>query len=197
MAAEGTPKAALRVTALRARRSLTEGERERASASVVERLLAIPEILRAKTLLTYAPMSEEPDVSAALHHLHQRGTRTLFPRVRGTNLDLVAASDLLTLRLGYRGIREPVGNPVDPDVVDVAVVPGVAFDLHGVRLGHGGGHYDRLLAQLPERCMRIGVAFACQVVPWVPNEPHDEPVDAIVTESSFHLTHARPRDVPS
>jgi 5-formyltetrahydrofolate cyclo-ligase len=184
-------KARLRASALDARRRLTPGERRDASAAIVERLLRQPELQRPGHVLLYAAMAEEVDLAAAVGPLRERGVRTLFPRVRGVSLELVAASDLLTLQLGYRGVREPSGPRVGPEVVDVAVIPGVAFDPHGGRLGHGTGHYDRLLAQLPDECLRVGICFSGQVVPRVPRELHDEPVDVVISERARYRTHAR------
>jgi 5-formyltetrahydrofolate cyclo-ligase len=184
-------KAALRAATLAARRALRTGERAEASLTVVGRLVALPELRRAEVVLLYAALAEETDVGAAVAPLRARGVRTLFPRVRGDRLDLVAASDLRTLQLGYRGIHEPVGPAIDPDSVDAVVTPGVAFDPHGGRLGQGGGHYDRLLASLPDDTVRIGVCFACQVVPRVPRDHHDLPVDLVVTDRAVYRTHAR------
>lgn len=150
------------------------------------RLLGLPELRGAGTVLLYAALREEVDLAGALGPLRERGVRILFPRVREDELELVAAADLLTLQLGHRGVREPAGRPVDPAVVDVAVLPGVAFDPRGGRLGAGGGHYDRLLARLPAHATRIGVGFACQLVPHVPTEPHDQRVEVVVTEASVH-----------
>ena len=184
-------KARLRSSAADARRRLTPAQRAEASAAIVDRLLRQPELQRPGHVLLYAAMPEEADLARAVGPLRERGVRTLFPRVRGEQLELVAASDLLTLQLGYRGVREPTGPRIDTEVVDVAVVPGVAFDPHGGRLGHGGGHYDRLLAQLPEDSLRVGVCFACQVVPRVPRLAHDEPVDVVLTERARYRTQAR------
>ena len=184
-------KARLRTSALDARRRLSHRDRRDASAAIVDRLLHQPELQRPGHALLYAALREETDLATAVGPLRERGVRTLFPRVRGVELELVAASDLLTLQLGYRGIREPTGPRIDPEVVDVAVVPGVAFDPHGGRLGHGGGHYDRLLADLPEDALRIGVCFSAQVVPRVPREFHDEPVDLVLTERARYRTCAR------
>jgi 5-formyltetrahydrofolate cyclo-ligase len=184
-------KAALRVAALAARRSLRTGERATASQAVVERLTVLPELRRAQVVLLYAALAEETDVGAMIAPLHGRGARTVFPRVRGDRLELVAASDLRTLQLGYRGIQEPVGPAVDPAIIDAVIVPGVAFDPHGGRLGQGGGHYDRLLATLPSRTVRIGVCFAGQVVPAVPRDDHDLPVDLVVTDRALYRTGAR------
>jgi 5-formyltetrahydrofolate cyclo-ligase len=179
-------KAALRASIRDARRELSLGERQEAARAVVDRLLRLPELRRARTVLLYAAVGDELDVGGLVAPLREAGARTLFPRVRGDRLELVAASDLLTLTLGYRGIQEPVGPAVDPSVVEVAVVPGVAFDLRGMRLGRGGGHYDRLLAALPDTCARIGAAFSCQLVPAVPHLEHDEPVDLVVTERATY-----------
>lgn len=184
-------KGRLRTSTLDARRRLTADERREAAAAVVERLLGIDEVRRARTVLLYAAMRDEVDLTALVGPLRGRGARTLFPRVRGERLELVAASDLLTLQLGHRGVREPAGPAIDPGVVDVALVPGTAFDPHGGRLGLGGGHYDRLLPELAENALRVGVCFACQVVPRVPREEHDEVVDLVVTERARYTTGAR------
>ncbi|MBW3621444.1 MAG: 5-formyltetrahydrofolate cyclo-ligase [Actinobacteria bacterium] len=185
-------KTALRSTARSARRGMDDDERRSASRAAAARLLALPELRGAETVLLYAPLQEEADpATATLPLLRQRGIRTLLPRVRGDELELVAVTELTGLALGYRGIREPAGPPIDPEMVDLAVVPGVAFDVLGGRLGHGGGHYDRLLQLLSDECVRVGFCFSCQVVPFVPCEPHDEPVDLVVTERATYRTRAR------
>jgi 5-formyltetrahydrofolate cyclo-ligase len=179
-------KRSLRASARAARRSLRTPERQQASTTIVARLQRLPDVRDATTILLYAAQPTEVDLGGLVRPLRSRGARTLFPRVVGEQLDLVAAADLRTLELGYRGIREPAGPRVGPEVVDVAIVPGVAFDPLGGRLGQGGGHYDRLLARLPERCLRIGVCFACQMVPRVPRSAHDEAVDLVVTEHALY-----------
>lgn len=189
-------KAALRRSTSRARRSLEPHQRASANAAISRRLLAVPTLLRAHTILAYAPMAEEADPTDAVLALRERGIRTLLPRVRGDDLDLVRVADDRMLAIGFRGIREPAGPAVDPTVVDAVLVPGLAFDLSGGRTGHGGGHYDRLLARLPFDCLRVGIAFACQIVPRVPMQLHDEVVDVVVTEASTHYTGAREADLP-
>jgi 5-formyltetrahydrofolate cyclo-ligase len=174
-----------------ARRALTDAERRSASLRIADRLLGLPELDGARTVLLYAALREEVDLASLIAPLHERGVRTLFPRVRGTSLDLVAAADLRTLQLGHRGVREPTGRSVDPEVVDVALVPGLAFDPRGGRLGAGGGHYDRLLRRFPARTVRVGVAFDCQLVPRIPRELYDEPVHLVVTERSVHRASVR------
>lgn len=183
---DATTKHRLRAATRAARRALTAEQRATASARIVARMLALPQLRGAATVLVYAATREEVDVGGLVAPLQAQGSRTLLPRVRGRELELVAVSDLRGLELGYRGVREPSGRAIDPRVVDVAIVPGLAFDPRGGRLGSGGGHYDRLLATLPADAARIGVGFTCQVVPWVPREPHDQPVSLLVTESAVH-----------
>jgi 5-formyltetrahydrofolate cyclo-ligase len=97
--------------------------------------------------------------------------------------------------------REP--HPAAPAValadLDLVFVPGVAFDAHGGRLGRGRGHYDATLAALPAGAARVGLAFDLQIVPEVPQEPHDAPLDAVVTESRvlFPLTPPAAARIPS
>ena len=191
-----TRKTALRHSVLLARRELDEQQRGAASRAAVDRLVRLPEVWRAGVVALYVAMAEEIDPSGAVPLLRDRGIRTLFPRVRGEHLDLAEASDPHALPGGFRGIREPTGPAIDPGVVDVAILPGVAFDLDGGRLGHGGGHYDRLLPLLPDDTVRIGLGFSCQVVPRVPREDHDALVDLVVTDHAVHRTGARrePRD---
>lgn len=184
-------KAALRRATSAARRELSSLERQAASGAIVRRLQRLPELRAADTVLLYAASREEADIGALVGPLVQRGVTTLFPRVRGDELELVAAADIRTLQLGYRGIHEPAGPAVDPEVVDVALLPGVAFDLTGGRLGQGGGHFDRLLRRLPPHTLRVGVAFACQVVPRVPQEDHDAEVDLVVTDRAAYRTPRR------
>ncbi len=187
-------KAALRTSTLAARRDLGQGQRTEAAAAVTARILALPELRSGATVLLYAAMRDELDVAGLVAPIHERGGRTLFPRVRDDELEIVAAHDLRTLQLGYRGIREPAGPALDPDIVDAVVVPGVAYDPHGGRLGQGGGYYDRLLPRLPATAVRIGVCFACQVVPWVPRQEHDAGVDLVVTERAVYRAGARAED---
>ena len=86
---------------------------------------------------------------------------------------------------GYYGIPEPDPQKslrVDPREIDAAVIPGSVFDIHGGRLGYGGGYYDRFLVNDAPQAKRIGLAFEMQVVENVPVQPHDQPLDILITE---------------
>ena len=115
-----------------------------------------------------------------------QGKLTAYPRLTSSERALAyavcAPSDLIP---GLLGTREPprLAPSADPSRLDLVLVPGVAFDLQCRRLGRGRGHYDATLAQLSGRAVRVGLAFELQLVAEVPFEPHDAPVDAVVTEA--------------
>jgi 5-formyltetrahydrofolate cyclo-ligase len=185
-------KVALRRATRAARDGLLPEERRRAAEAVVERIRRLPELRRARVVALYAAHGSELDLSTLTPVLRGRGVTTVLPRVEGDELRLVVTTAGTPLAVGYRGISEPLGRAVDLAAVDAIVLPGLAFDPVGGRLGQGGGHYDRLLAASPEAAVRIGVGYACQLVPRVPREAHDAPVDLVVTDRATFRTRARP-----
>ena len=137
----------------------------------------------ASTIALFAPQLREPDIE--LLWSHGKGKEFCFPRVLGTELEFRAVEDPKALVTRRWELREPdpeTSLPVALEEIDLLLVPGVAFTRSGRRLGRGGGFYDRLLAD-PELCaVSFGICFALQVVDNLPTEPHDRPVDRIVTE---------------
>ncbi len=184
-------KHALRLSMRERRRALPPGQRTLASAAAADHLLALPELSTCRTLALYAALPDEADPAVAIPRLLARGVQPLFPRVVGSELEFVPVAGLAALVPGFRGVLEPAGQPVGADELDVVVVPGVAFDVDGGRLGQGGGHYDRLLARLPEGTVRVGFCLALQLVSRVPRGPHDQAVDVLVSEEGAVRTGAR------
>lgn len=182
MVATSADKRALRERLLELRRQLPQAVRARASQQAARNLLTLPELATATTALLYAATPTETDPALATRELSDRGVRVLLPRVAGADLEAVPAADLQALPAGPLGVPEPTGPAVPVGDIDVVVLPGVAFDRTGTRLGRGGGHYDRLLARLPRRSLRVGLCFAVQLVAGVPREPHDRRVEVVVTE---------------
>ncbi len=189
MASLDGPKAEARRAARERRRTVADAA-PLASERIVAHLLSLPEVRAAGTVALYHALPGEVDPSGAARALHRRGATTLLPRVAGDGLELSAAVPEEELAPGFGGVGEPVGPPHRGEV-DVVVVPGLAFTPAGERLGQGGGHYDRLLARLPERTLRVALAFAVQVVDSLPTGPLDEPVDVLVTEDGASRTGAR------
>lgn len=180
-------KAALRARMLATRATLPAATRESAATRIRERLAALPELAAARAVLGYAAFGSEADLDPFLRDCIARQRDVFLPRVERDQLGIVRVRDLdADLVPGWRGVREaPAGARPGArlEQLDAVVVPGVAFDRRAQRLGHGGGHFDRLLALLPTGIPTIGVAFDVQIVEAVPVEPHDRRVHVVVTES--------------
>ena len=136
-------------------------------------------------VLAFQGVRSEPNTHDLVELLESVGHSVLLPRVAGEQLVVVAHRPGDLLHIGSFGIAEPAGPPVDPAVIDVVLVPGLAFTRDGRRLGQGGGFYDRFLPLLRPGCMTVGVCFAEQVVDDLPSEDHDRILDALVTDGGL------------
>ena len=181
---------------MRARRgSLSLAERTRRVVPLLTELIGSEAWATARTVLVYAASRGEPPLAELVALARETGREVVLPRVDGTTLALHLWPQGGVLVRGAFGVGEPdVAWPVvDPGAIDLALVPGLAFDARGGRLGQGGGYYDRLLAGLapgaPGAPRSIGLAWAFQLVPEVPSEAHDIRVDAVLTEEGW----VRPR----
>ncbi|MEX2487403.1 MAG: 5-formyltetrahydrofolate cyclo-ligase [Nitriliruptoraceae bacterium] len=172
-------KATIRRAVLARRTAMDPTVRHAHSAAICARLLGLREVDDAAHVLAYRATGSEVDVDALAAAVRARGSRTSYPRVDGKHLVVIAVDDTTAFVPGYRAIDEPVGEPQPGDDLDVIVVPGVAFDLRGHRIGHGLGFYDRFLAS--RTTLRIGVAFDEQIIDGIPVEPFDASVDLVVT----------------
>lgn len=177
-----TRKATVRRLVLAARSRLSADERAAAGEAVAERLAGLAEIDRARAVLGFASFGTELPTDPVMEWVLTTGRRLLMPYVDGTKLSAAEVRGVEELAPGYRGIREPAQRvAVDPKEADVILVPGVAFDERGRRLGYGGGFYDAFLAGIQARAPRVGVCFDVQIIDEVPAEAGDESVDVIVT----------------
>ncbi len=160
------------------------------SALIQRRLLATPEIRRAKTVMLYCPLPQEADCLGAVKALLALKKKVALPRVEGKQIVPVTIAGLRGLRKGGMGAMEPArGRETDAKAIDVVVVPGVAFDLKLHRLGFGGGYYDHFLKTVRAGCRKIGLAFEMQLVERLPVEKHDVKMDAVVTENRVLRAH--------
>ena len=152
--------------------------------SLAERLLALPELATVGIVLSYAAMPAEIDPILATDALRARGVRIAYTRIEAPGiLGIHEVADETALIPGPLSIRQPAQDSPRAacDSIDAVIVPGVAFDETGARLGYGGGYNDRLLPTLRDDCVRIGIAFDEQVLAEIPAEEHDEYVDIVVT----------------
>lgn len=184
-------KARLRAELRAARRALPEAALARAATAVAALAARFAPLSGARTIAGYVACDGEIDVAAILAAARSRGATTLLPRrVAPGVLELVPAPDGATLcASGPAGIPEPDGSACELALVPppaVALAPAVALDRHGFRLGRGGGDYDRLVPRLHALGWTIvGVCHASAIVDALPVEPHDQRVDAILTEAGL------------
>lgn len=188
-------KSALRRLALQKRAALGGQEREAASHVIAARLAEwLPDILKTRNipshppiLAGYWPIRDEVDPRPAMHALEQAGFALVLPAIvhdqlvfrRYCSADSLVKGPFNTLEPGP---DQPALNP------DIMLVPLVGFDSGGNRLGYGAGFYDRAQAGFGgRRPLTIGLAFECQLLPDLPVEPHDQPLDGVLTERDLRL----------
>lgn len=178
---------------MRQRLRLPAGARSENSAAIVARIAGDSRFAAAASVALFDALPSEPDLAGLWMEALCPGTgqrRFCFPRVSGGEIAFfqVRSPDELATAAWNPHLREPLpgaDSAVALAEIDVILVPGLAFTRDGQRLGRGGGFYDRLLAQLPARTMKLGVCFDSQIVERLPSEPHDQRVDAVATEREW------------
>jgi len=188
-------KRSLRESIARRRRSMLEREREVIGGRVSSQVLAMPELERAERVAMYVALPDEVPTQVLYDALRRRGCVVLLPRCAADSLRFARVDDLGVLRPGRYGVLEPPAEALEaePGRNDLVLVPGVAFDTDGGRLGRGRSLYDRTLARLAARPLLFGVAYDFQIVESVPMGPHDQRVDGIVTERGVVRVRSRDR----
>ena len=155
------------------RRALTPEDRTAASEIVCAKLAALN---FHSPIAVYLASPQEIDLSPFIRKMRTMGVKVVAPRWNGETYELAVLNGLdeTHLRQGPMGILEPTeAEIVSPKEVEVWLVPGLAFTRNGKRLGYGGGWYDRLLAEAPKDAMKLGIAYAFQLLDDLPSEPHD------------------------
>jgi len=176
------PKRALRTGTLARRRELSPQQVSCQSLALQQRFLALPEFQRAKVLALYAPIHHEVETAAVAAYALATGKTLLYPAVEGSEMQFRRVRVLDELIPGRFGIPEPAGEAWEPDAADLVVVPGVAFDLSGRRIGYGKGYYDKALHRLEGTGRLVGFCYDFQLFEEIVGEPHDVTMDIIVTE---------------
>ncbi len=160
-------KAAVRTSVGAWRRGLRPEQIGDWSQALAGHLLGWDPLRRARHVMGYVALRREPQTAKLLAAMAARGQVVWLPVVSGERLEVRALGD---------------ARRAEPADLDAVLVPGLAFDGAGHRLGRGGGHYDRLLAGVRADCLRVGLCFAGQLLDAVPLDPWDESVDWIATE---------------
>jgi len=157
------------------------------SIRIQKKLFQEVEFIRAQCVMFYVSMDGEVDTTRMIDESLEMGKRVCVPMIVEDKKTLIAAeihNRLQDLEKGHYGIYQPKAcgvRPVPLDDIDVIIVPGIIFDRNNMRMGRGRGYYDRFLCRLPHHSKTIGLAFDFQVVENLPVDPHDIPVDRIIS----------------
>ena len=189
-------KKVIRANVLRARDAMPPDQRVRESIKMCETIIASTPYQRATCVLAYASFGSEWDTSLLLQRVLTDNKYLLMPRVDkdAQQLQLHRVNHLDELVAGTWDILEPHAQAeiVMPNKIDLIIVPGVAFDSAGFRIGYGKGFYDKLLVAVNPASTRLSAAFDCQIIDAVPNEAHDQRVDIIITPTQkILISHDR------
>jgi 5-formyltetrahydrofolate cyclo-ligase len=181
-------KRAVRTGLLARRSAIPPGPRGAADSALVTYVMGMAVSVRATTVAAYVPLSGEPAGPGLVDALAAVAARVLLPVLRDDrDLDWAVFTGSDSLVAGPLGLRQPAGTRLGVGAVGVAdlvIVPAVAVDRTGMRLGRGGGSYDRALARVaPGRTLVVALLYDGEVIDSVPSDPHDRPVDGVITPS--------------
>lgn len=183
------PKHLLRQQILQQLRQIPPTARRAKSERIARKLRRLPLYRKARVILCYSAIDGEVETGPILKEAIADGKRVAVPVTLAKEKRLIAVEikhpDRDLTSRGAFGILEPTrsaSRQMDPRKLDLAIVPGVAFDARGRRLGRGGGYFDRFLARVPASAARVGLAFKFQMLRRIPWETHDQPVDKVITD---------------
>ena len=171
----------------------TQPDAQRASQEIFRQLTALPEYMAARTVMLYLDFLSEVRTRWFLPTAWSEGKHVVVPYCENGEIELFRLDHVGELAPGTIGVLEPRrelrGRPdrkVDRAGPDLIVVPGLAFDRRGGRLGYGKGYYDRFLHQARGDATRVAVCFECQMFAEIPHLPHDIRMNMIVTEKAVY-----------
>jgi 5-formyltetrahydrofolate cyclo-ligase len=172
-------KAALRKMIREKKRAMTELEIENASRLLMEQFIHSSSYMKAKSLYGYLPYNQEVRTVPILEQALRDGKRVAVPKVYGDEMKFIWMTDLSQVDIGYAGIPEPVADgPVADDPHALVLMPGLAFDSQGHRIGYGGGFYDKFLALEPEH-FTVALCYGFQMFEHLETEAFDKNVDHV------------------
>ncbi len=173
-------KKALRHQIREKKRAMTPEQIQEASNRLAELFADCDAYKNAKTVYGYLPYNQEVRTLPILQRALQDGKRVAVPKIYGEEMRFIYLTDLAAVERGYAGIPEPVADePVAQDPTALVLMPGLAFDPQGHRIGYGGGFYDRFLAREPGH-PTVALCYDFQVLPRLETEEFDVPVDCVL-----------------
>ena len=180
-------KNSIRKEILKKRDDIPQKIKKEKNVLIKKKLFSLHEFINAEVLFFYASFRSEVETHTMIRESLEMAKRVLLPKVQvdGHRIKLYEIQDINELSPGYMGIPEPPftnAYSISIDEANIIIIPGVAFDYSGNRLGYGGGYYDMLLAQKTKKAPIIALAYEEQLVEKVPSEPHDVKIDMLITD---------------
>jgi 5-formyltetrahydrofolate cyclo-ligase len=178
----------LRTKYLNIREAMLNDEKATANKKICSIIKQHNKIIDGNNIMVYVSVSGEVDTYDIIDHLLQAGKNVYVPVVNGNEIQVSKIGRLEDLSPGRFGIPEPAFdnvNIVEPDILDVIIVPGVSFSSNGARLGRGGGYYDRFLSKISVKAAVIGICYNNQIENSIPEYENDIRVHEVITENYY------------
>lgn len=186
MKPDSSEKTQLRKTFKQKRNAIADVDRQQWNAQLYDRLTTQPFFLEVENLFIFVSFRTEIDTHAIIKRALLLEKNVFVPRTKDAsgNMEAVQIESLEQLTTARMGLLEPELHlpPTAAPTFDLILVPGLAFDRHGYRLGYGGGFYDKFLSKLPQHGLTFGLAYHVQLTNELPFDAHDQKLDGVVTE---------------
>lgn len=186
-------KSQIRKRILNNRKNLSTKEVSIKSHIIYEKLIKTKSYSESNYIMVYMDFRNEVETKEIIKHILKDSKIPVIPISIPATKELLLSklTDFSHLQPGAYGILEPKKDkisPCDPQLIDLILVPGVAFDKSGYRLGYGAGYYDRFISSLKQPVYTIGLSFDLQIIDKVPIDSHDQKLDCIITETHIYST---------
>ena len=175
----------IRKRVLEIRNRITDEEWKEKSCSICEKVATHPFFLNADTIYCYVDYHHEVSTKAIIEEAWVLGKKVAVPKINGNDMEFYYIQTFSELSEGYRGILEPQTKNQAQDEQALVILPGVAFDRVGNRLGYGKGYYDRYLNKHKNH-HTLAICFSCQLVDTIPVESHDLRPEVLITEEYIY-----------
>lgn len=190
-----TDKSSIREKMLGVRNNLTSHQIQSMSRDIFNTFIKLDKVQESPIIMAYLSFGSEVNADYIIEWAWSNNKRVVVPVCLPKTRRMIPSiiDSFQQVEPGYFGIRQPKKEflrPVNKGIIDIIVVPAVAFDRRGYRIGYGGGYYDRFLAEIKEKAIKIGLAFQCQLVSRLQVDKYDIPVDLIVTDKDVIDTRA-------
>ncbi|MCC6069289.1 5-formyltetrahydrofolate cyclo-ligase [Ferrovum sp. PN-J185] len=184
-------KKIIREQVIRRRSLLSNEERKEKELRILKYFMDLDVISKYQTFMVYSSFGSEINTWPIINYLYQYTNQIIFPKVDpiSKQLKLYLVNNKNHLTPGIWNILEPDEQQCEPiaiESVNFILVPGLAFDKDGYRIGYGGGYYDKLLAQHSCHAYKVAISFDCQMINNVPKESFDQPINVLITEEQVY-----------